>query len=308
MTTADITKFIKDKALELGFEACGIAKVSPIPESEKEHYQSWLTGNRHAGMHYMERNQDKRYDPRLLVEGCRSIIAVALNYEPVERQKPESPTIARFAYGKDYHHLIRTKLKSLLQAINDSGVVVRGRAFADSAPIAERYWAQKAGLGWIGKNRQLILPGKGSAFLLGELLVDINLDYDHAVPNRCGSCRRCLEACPTEALHEVSGLDANRCLSYLTIEKHDPFSPMEASWVGESNCLFGCDKCQDACPWNRFASGNSIPELQAKEPLLAMKRQDFEKMKIETFRLLFDGTCLERTGYDGLIRNLKAKK
>ena len=307
MTINDLTLFIKNQALSLGFESCGIAKAAQISDSQIAHYRSWLEKKHHAGMSYMENHSEKRYDPRLLVEGCRSVIVVALNYEPVKKQSPEAPQIAGFAYGKDYHEIIRTKLRTLLQHINDLGLTVHGRAFADSAPIAERYWATQAGIGWIGKNRQLILPGKGSAFLLGELLVDVDLVYDSPVANHCGKCRRCLDACPTKALNETSGLDANLCLSYLTIEKRGPFNHSEASIVGKNNCLFGCDICQKACPWNRFSTGNNIPEFQPKEGFISMKKEDFEKMTEAEFNTLFAETCFERTGYEGFVRNLKAK-
>jgi len=305
MTTGELSTFIKKQALELGFDACGFAKAGPISESAMANYGLWLKGKNHAGMQYMEKNQEKRYNPRLLVEGCRSLIVVAINYNPIEKQGLKRPQIAKFAYGKDYHEIIRTKLRTLLQKINETGQVVHGRAFADSAPIAERYWASLAGLGWLGKNHHLIIPGKGSYFLLGELLVDLELEYDVPLSNHCGKCRRCLDACPTNALNETSGVDANRCLSYLTIEKRGPFNEMEALSVKENNCLFGCDKCQDVCPWNRFASGNSIPDFQPKDGFLSMEREDFEKMTEKDFKDFFAGTCLERTGYDGFVRNLK---
>jgi len=307
MTSKDLTLFIKNRALSLGFESCGIAKAAQLSDSEKTHYETWLAKKHHAGMSYMENHSEKRYDPRLLVEGCRSVIVVTLNYNPVKKQNPEAPQIAGFAYGKDYHDIIRTKLRTLLQEIKDFGIKVHGRAFADSAPIAERYWASQAGIGWIGKNRQLILPGKGSAFLLGELLIDVELVYDTPATNHCGNCKRCLDACPTKALNETSGLDANLCLSYLTIEKRGLFNPMETSLVEKSNCLFGCDKCLDACPWNRFSTGNNVPEFQPKEGFLSMKREDFEKMNEAEFNVLFAGTCLERTGFEGFVRNLHAK-
>jgi len=308
MTTSELSKFIKNKALELGFEACGIAKATPIPESEIACFNSWLEKGHHAGMDYMERNSEKRYDPGLLVEGCRSIVVVAMNYKPTQKQDPNVPKIAGFAYGKDYHGIIRGKLRSLFQTINEQCTAVHGRAFADSAPIAERYWALQSGLGWIGKNHHLIIPHKGSHFLLGELMVDIELDYDSPQPNRCGHCLRCIETCPTNALTLNSGLDARRCLSYLTIEKHGDFSPWEAFIVGENNWLFGCEICQDACPWNRFSKGNNIRELQAKPEFLSMNRDNYKNMTEKDFRRIFGDTCLGRTGYEGFIRNLKANR
>jgi len=308
MTTADLSTFIKNQAIKLGFDACGIAKSGQISCSDKKRFQTWLETSYHAEMQYMERNQGKRQDPGLLVEGCQSVVVVALNYEPAEMQDKGAPAIARFAYGKDYHSVIRTKLRILLERINETGITVHGRAFADSAPIAERCWAQKAGLGWIGKNHCLILPGKGSFFLLGELLIDIGLDYDTPMPSRCGKCRRCLDACPTNALNETRGLNANRCLSYLTIEKHGNFNREESAFLSSNNCLFGCDLCQTACPWNRFASANNCPELQPEKRFLTMKRENFENMTKEEFNKWFKGTCLERTGYEGIIRNIRAQK
>jgi len=308
MTTTELTIFVKKQAIELGFEACGVAKAARISESEIVRYRTWLEGKYHAGMKYMENHLEKRFDPRLLVEGCRSVIVVALNYEPAERQNAGAPAIARLAYGKDYHDVMRSKLKVLLQAINDTGQTVHGRAFADSAPIAERYWAHQAGLGWMGKNHQLIIPQKGSYYFLGELMVDVDLDYDSPSSNHCGRCHRCLDACPVNALTESSGLVAKRCLSYLTIEKRGSFNPLEASLVGKNGYIFGCDICQDVCPWNRFARGNEIPELQAKPEFISMKRDDFEKITEKEFQAIFSDTCLERTGYKGLLRNIKAKQ
>jgi len=306
MTSVDLSTFIKEQALILGFDACGIARADRISESARAKYQYWLEGKYHASMQYMERNVEKRYDPRLLMDGCRSIIVVALNYSPLKKQNPEAPHIAEFAYGKDYHNIIRGKLKTLLKAIKEMKQTVHGRAFADSAPITERYWAREAGLGWLGKNHHLILPGKGSTYLLGELLVDIDLAYDKPMADRCGKCRRCINACPTKALNEKDVLDANRCLSYLTIEKRGAFNATETRLVSKNNCLFGCDKCQEVCPWNRFSSGNSHSELQPKDGFLSMKKIDFEKMTEANFKTFFAESCLYRTGYDGFIRNLKA--
>jgi len=307
MTTKELSLFIKNEAFRLGFETCGIAKANQIPESERSKYNSWLEEKFHADMNYMTKNTEKRFDPRFLVEGCRSVIVVALNYEPAIKQNPEAPQIAHFAFGQDYHELIRSKLKTLLKLINNQGFMVHGRAFADSAPIAERYWASQAGLGWIGKNHHLIVPGKGSKFLLGELLVDVELDYDSPLKNYCGNCRRCLEECPTKALSESSGLNASLCLSYLTIEKRGPFNPLETALVGQNNYVFGCDRCQNVCPWNRFSNQNTLTELQPKESLLQMNKGDFEKLTEAEFNTLFAGTCLERTGYEGFLRNLRAK-
>lgn len=308
MTSSEWTTFIKNEASKLGFDCCGIAQAAPIEHSESKHYQNWLDRKFQADMDYMTKNTEKRYDPRLLVEGCRSIVVVALNYQPAVKQDPDAPQIATFAYGKDYHDLIRNKLKDLLKSINAQGVCVNGRAFTDSAPVAERYWANQAGIGWIGRNRQLIVPGKGSKFLLGELLIDLDLVYDRPLKNRCGNCKRCLEACPTQALDQTDGLNANRCLSYLTIEKKGSFDTTECTLLKKSNRLFGCDICQDACPWNRFSISNETPEFKPKEDFLKLKRKEFEQMSPKAFDDLFEKTCLERTGYKGLLRNLHALK
>lgn len=295
--------FIRDQARLLGFDACGFARVEALPEEQRTSMDRWLSNGSHGEMSYMGRNLDKRMDPRLLVEGCRSVVVVALNYYPSQHQLPETPKVARFAYGLDYHHIIRGKLNQLLDKIREQGIKVQGRAFSDSAPILERYWAWKAGLGWIGKNQHLIMPGKGSYFLLGELLLDLELEYGMPMQNHCGACSKCLQACPTAAL-DGNSLAANSCLSYLTIEKKGPFSVNEVKLVGGSNWVFGCDICQEVCPWNRFASANTISELQPTEHFLNLDEAKFRKMNESSFSAYFSGTCLERTGLDNLMRNL----
>lgn len=297
--------FIRDQAHMLGFDACGFARAESLPEEQRSSIKEWLSNGSHGEMSYMGRNLDKRLDPRLLVEGCRTVIVVALNYYPSQHQRTDTPKVARFAYGLDYHQIIRGKLNQLLDRMREQGIQVLGRAFSDSAPILERYWAWKAGLGWIGKNQQLILPGKGSYFLLGELLIDLELDYGTPIPNHCGGCSKCLQACPTAALNG-NRLDANRCLSYLTIEKKGSFTANETKLVSDSNWIFGCDICQEICPWNRFASANSISELQPTEHFLNLDEAKFRKMNESSFETYFSGTCLERTGLEGLKRNMEA--
>lgn len=303
MITSELSKYIKNKSHKLGFEACGIAKAALIPEPEIAHFRSWIEKDFHAEMHYMEKNSEIRYNPGLLVKDCRSIIVVAMNYEPEQKQDSNVPKIARFAYGKDYHGIVREKLRSLLHLINEQGEAVHGRAFSDSAPVAERYWALQSGIGWIGKNHHLIIPQKGSHFILGELMVDKELDYDCPQTNRCGQCRRCIDSCPTHTLTADSGLDTRRCLSYLTIEKRGIFNPVEASMIRNNEWLFGCDVCQDACPWNRFSRVSNIPELQAKPEFIGMNKDDYNNMTEKDFYRIFRGTCLERIGYEGFIRN-----
>ncbi|MCX6308107.1 MAG: tRNA epoxyqueuosine(34) reductase QueG, partial [Bacteroidia bacterium] len=253
------------------------------------------------------RNLDKRLDPRLLVEGCKSLVVVALNYFPSKTPFSTTPKVAKFAYGLDYHPIIRTKLSRLMDKIREQGIQVNGRAFSDSAPIMERYWAVKAGLGWLGNNQNLILPGSGSYFVLGELLIDLELDYSTPMKSRCGSCTKCHEACPTKAI-DGHCLDARRCLSYLTIEKKGSFSEQEAKMVGENDWVFGCDICQEVCPWNRFAKSNSMVELQPTEHFLQLDETKFRKLNATSFQTYFFFFFLERTGLDGLLRNLATKQ
>jgi epoxyqueuosine reductase len=307
MTTTELSLFIRNQACLLGFDACGFAQAEALPEHERTNVSNWLQDGFHGEMSYMGRNLDKRLDPRLLVEGCRTVISVALNYFPSQIQEPNTPKVARFAYGLDYHFIIRGKLNQLLSNLREQGIQVNGRAFSDSAPIMERYWAWKAGLGWLGKNQNLLLPGSGSYFLLGELLIDLELDYGKPMESRCGSCNQCIEACPANAIGGKR-LDGRRCLSYLTIEKKGPFSNEDKNLVGESDWIFGCDICQEVCPWNRFANPTTISELQPTVHFLMLDESKFKKLNSASFQTYFSGTCLERTGLDGLHRNLAAKQ
>ena len=300
MEKQELTGYIKAEALRLGFDICGIAEASPADDETAEFYNRWLEEGNHGTMGYLERNRDKRYDPTLLVEGCRSIIAVAMNYAPARHIEG----IADYAQGTDYHKAMKDRLFMLLESIGRI-VPCRGRAFCDSAPVLERYWAVKAGLGWIGRNRQLIIPGKGSYFFLGELLVDIELEYDTPyIANHCGNCRKCLESCPTTALRE-GHFDARKCLSYLTIE----FRGELPGNIGEKmgNCFYGCDRCQAHCPHNRFAAPNRIPELQPVPALLEMTVNDWHGLTMEKYRQLFKESAVQRCGYEQLMRNIKAK-
>jgi len=307
MTTTELSHFVQEQAGLLGFDACGFARAESLPSQDILNVETWLKDGFHGEMSYMGRNLDKRLDPCQLVEGCKSVVVVALNYYPSESQMPTVPKVARFAYGLDYHFIIRGKLNQLMDKIREQGISVNGRAFSDSAPILERHWAWKAGLGWLGKNQNLIIPGSGSYFLLGELLIDLELEYGTPMDNRCGSCSKCLHACPTKAL-DGNCLDARRCLSYLTIEKKGPFSIDEARMVGENDWIFGCDICQEVCPWNRFAKPNSIAELQPTDHFLNLDETKFRKLNPTSFQTYFSGTCIERTGLDGLHRNLEAKQ
>lgn len=308
MNTSFLTAFIKQEALKLGFDACGIARVSAVSIEHRKAFESWLKNGFHAEMGYMERNQDKRLDPSLLVDGAKSVIVVAMNYYHQAENYMKHSIIAKYAINPDYHQVIKNRLRELLLRINNQGINISGRPFVDSAPVAERYWAAKAGIGWIGKNRNLIIKGKGSYFLLGELFVDIELEYDKPAPERCGSCNRCLEACPGSALSINDGLNSNRCISYLTIEKKGHFNINEARLCGENGFIFGCDICQDVCPWNRFSREQTLPVIQPVPDILSMKLDDLKDMSDGSFKKKFENTCLSRTGLEGLRRNYDTLK
>lgn len=299
MKKEDLTLFIKSEAQRLGFDICGIAKAEVVADDAVQVYNRWIEKGRHATMQYLERNCDKRFNPTLLVEGCKSVISVAMNYAP--RQHIEG--IADYAQGMDYHKVIKDKLFLLLQSINNI-CTAHGRAFCDSAPVLERYWAVKAGIGYIGRNHHLIIPGKGSNFFLGELLVDIELCYDTPCErDLCGNCRKCIDTCPGKALSE-DGLNARKCLSYLTIEHRDEL-PVN---IGEKmkNCFYGCDCCQTVCPHNRFATPNSTPELQPSEALLRMTKEKWSTLTKEEYKALFKHSAVERCKYEQLMRNISA--
>ena len=299
MDKSGLTKHIKAEALRLGFDVCGIAKAEAISDESIALYNRWTEEGRHGSMQYLERNCNKRFDPTLLVEGCCSIISVALNYAPVQRIEG----ISCYAVGNDYHKTIKDRLFLLLKSINEI-TPTKGRPFCDSAPVLERYWAVKAGLGWIGRNRQLILPGKGSFYFLGELLIDQELEYD--VPyqgNHCGSCTKCTAQCPTGALSD-KGFDARKCLSYLTIEHRGELPDSIGEKMGK--CFYGCDRCLDACPHNRFSVPCSTPELQPNEALLKMHWEKWANLTEEEYRSLFAESAVERCGYEQLMRNIKA--
>ncbi len=301
MTASSITQYVKAEAQRLGFDVCGIAKAEAVCSTVAEFCDSWIGKGHHATMHYLERNREKRYNPTLLAEGCKSIIVVAMNYCPARAVEG----ISHYAQGADYHKAVKERLFMLLNSIR-SKTPCNGRPFCDSAPVLERYWAVQAGLGWIGRNRQLIIPGRGSYFFLGELLVDIELEYDKPFAgSHCGNCRKCIEACPSAALSE-EGIDARKCLSYLTIE-HRGELPEN---IGEKmkSCFYGCDCCQRSCPHNKSAAPNSIPELQPKPALLQMTRERWLSLTKEEYDSLFAHSAVERCGYEQLMRNINATK
>lgn len=311
---------IKEKAKKIGFTACGIAPVAPA-ESEALFFDNWLKEGCHAGMKYMENYRDIRLNPAGLVDGAKSVFSVALNYYPEKKLPPEAPHIAYYAYGKDYHLVVKDLLQQLWNEIvttettfspleRGQGVChnqPEARFFTDSAPILERYWAWRAGLGWIGKNTNQIIPGKGSFFFLGEIITTLEVDkYDVPQKNRCGSCRRCLDACPTGALERPGRLDARKCLSYLTIENRDEIPPREAACLGGR--LYGCDTCQEVCPWNRFATPTPIVAFHPSEALLSLRKEDLQNFTHDDYNRIFAKSAVKRAKYEGLIRTINNLK
>lgn len=301
MTKSELTQYIKAEALRLGFDVCGIAKAEAVESSTAGFCDLWVKDGYNGTMGYLERNCDKRYDPTLLVEGCRSIIVVALNYTPSQAIEG----ISHYAQGEDYHKAVKDRLFLLLKSINGKAPC-NGRPFCDSAPVLERYWAVQAGLGWIGRNHQLIIPQRGSYFFLGELLIDAELDYDKPFEqSHCGECRRCINNCPTAALDEHC-FDARKCLSYLTIEHRGELPENIGEKMG--NCFYGCDRCQTSCPHNRFAKPNNTPELQPTPELLQMTTERWHSLTKEEYDSLFRKSAVERCGYEQLMRNIKEYK
>ena len=293
---------IKQKALDLGFDACGICRATE--SGEEERYMQWLQDHWQGGMGYMERNIDKRLDPRLLVEGARSIISVALNYYPPIKLPGKVPQFAYYAYGKDYHEVVREKLRCLFEWIRERVPDVTGRYFSDSAPVLERFWAARAGLGFIGKNTLLIIPGKGSYFFLGELIIDIELDYDEPVTENCGDCTRCLRSCPTNAIEEPYRLNATRCISYQTIENKGEIAPEIVPNL--RNNVYGCDICQKVCPWNRDAMSHNIPEFMPSDAFLKLDLEQIMEMDEDRWNHIFRQSAVKRAKLSGLKRNASA--
>ena len=301
MEKHELSIFIKSEAERLGFAICGIAKAEAVPGDVVRAYNSWIEEEKHGTMQYLQRNCEKRFNPTELVEGCKSIVVVALNYAPQELIEG----IAAYAIGNDYHKVVKDRLFMLLNSINAIHPI-KGRAFCDSAPVLERYWAVKAGLGWIGHNRQLVIPSKGSCFFLGELLIDAELIYDAPyTANHCGTCRKCIESCPTGALSE-NGFDARKCLSYLTIEYRGELPENIGKKMG--NNFYGCDCCLKACPNHRFSTPNETPEFKPKEELQNMTLEKWNQLTKEQYDILFKESAVERCGYEQLKRNICALK
>ena len=297
---------LKAEAQRLGFSACGVARACPVDEATARSYRDWIAAGGHADMKYLENNMDKRLDPTLLLPGARSIIVVAMSYAPARRIPSNEYQIAAYAYGKDYHDVMKERLRIL----SDSSLFTLHSSLklcVDTVPVLERYWAQQAGIGFLGRNHQLVIPQAGSMFFLGEIVTTALSDhYDAPMENRCGTCRRCIDACPTGALvlDACSVFDSKRCLSYQTIENREAIDKAVKPKLGLS--IYGCDRCQQVCPWNRFAQPTAIPEFMPSEALLQMKRADWQQLSVDRYRQLFKGSAVKRAKYEGLMRNIRA--
>jgi epoxyqueuosine reductase len=303
--TSKYTKLIKEESKRLGFLSCGISKAEFL-EAEAPRLEKWLNANMHGEMRYMENHFDKRLDPTKLVDGSKSVVSLLLNYFPSQTQNSESYKLSKYAYGTDYHFVIKDKLKQLLQFIQDEIGEVSGRAFVDSAPVLDKAWAAKSGLGWIGKHSNLLTQKVGSFYFIAELIIDLELDYDSPTTDHCGNCTACIDACPTEAIVKPYVVDGSKCISYLTIELKDnipsDFKNKTDDW------MFGCDVCQDVCPWNRFSKPHNEPLFNPHPELLEMTKKDWDEITEDTFKKVFKKSAVKRTKYSGLTRNIKFLK
>ncbi|GAA0735381.1 tRNA epoxyqueuosine(34) reductase QueG [Gaetbulibacter jejuensis] len=303
--TSKYTKLIKEESKRLGFLSCGISKAEFL-EAEAPRLEKWLNANMHGEMRYMENHFDKRLDPTKLVDGSKSVVSLLLNYFPSQTQNTESYKLSKYAYGTDYHFVIKDKLKQLLQFIQDEIGEVSGRAFVDSAPVLDKAWAAKSGLGWIGKHSNLLTQKVGSFYFIAELIIDLELDYDTPTTDHCGRCTACIDACPTEAIVKPYVVDGSKCISYLTIELKDnipsDFKNKTDDW------MFGCDVCQDVCPWNRFSKPHNEPLFNPHPELLEMTKKDWDEITEDTFKKVFKKSAVKRTKYSGLTRNIKFLK
>ena len=296
---------IKAESKRLGFLSCGISKAGFL-EEEAPRLENWLNNEMNGQMSYMENHFDKRLDPTLLVDDAKSVISLLLNYYPSELQSQDSYKISKYAYGQDYHHVIKEKLKELLYFIQNEIGNVSGRAFVDSAPVLDKAWAAKSGLGWVGKNSNLITQKVGSFYFIAELIIDLELDYDAPTTDHCGSCTACLDACPTEAIVAPYVVDGSKCISYFTIELKDNL-PQEMKGKFD-DWMFGCDVCQDVCPWNKFSKPHNEPLFSANSDILKFSKADWEEITLETFQKVFKNSAVKRTKYEGLLRNINFLK
>ena len=299
--TSDYTRLIKTEAKHLGFLSCGISKAEFL-EEEAPRLEEWLKRGMHGEMGYMENHFDKRLDPRLLVDGARSVISLLFNYYPEQTQDPDSYKISKYAYGTDYHYVIKEKLKALLAFIRDEIGEVNGRAFVDSAPVLDKAWAARSGLGWIGKHTNLLTQKLGSFYFVAELIVDLELEYDLPVTDHCGECTACIDACPTQAIVQPYVVDGSKCISYFTIELKDG---IPTSYQGQfDDWMFGCDVCQDVCPWNRFSKAHNEPLFHPRPELLNYSKQDWQELTEDVFSEIFRKSAVQRTKFSGLKRNI----
>ena len=305
LPTSNYSKIIKAESKRLGFLSCGISKAGFL-EEEAPRLENWLNNQMNGQMSYMENHFDKRLNPTLLVDDAKSVISLLLNYYPSELQNEDSYKISKYAYGQDYHHVIKEKLKELLHFIQTEIGEVSGRAFVDSAPVLDKAWAAKSGLGWVGKNSNLITQKVGSFYFIAELIIDLELDYDAPTTDHCGSCTACLDACPTEAIVAPYVVDGSKCISYFTIELKDNL-PQEMKGKFD-DWMFGCDVCQDVCPWNRFSKPHNEPLFQTNSDILNFSKSDWEEITVDTFQKVFKNSAVKRTKYEGLLRNINFLK
>lgn len=301
------TEIIKKTALKLGFDFCGISRAEFLSK-EAPKLEAWLKNGNHGKMAYMENHFDKRLDPSKLVEGAKSVVSLLYNYYPekdLASQKPDNLKIAKYAYGEDYHFVIKDRLKSFMSILNKEIGAIEGRVFVDSAPVMERQWAEKSGLGWVGKHTLLINKEKGSFFFLAELILDLELEPDGPIKDYCGTCTRCIDACPTDAITPYQ-LDASKCISYLTIELKDN---IPLAFEGKmKNWIFGCDICQDVCPWNRFSTFHQEKKFEPNRELLELFNNNWQDLTDEVFKSVFKNSAVKRTKIDGFKRNIKMAK
>ena len=307
MNPADKSQFIKSLAAGMGFDFCGIAAARPLDEDARK-LENWLQQGKHGDMHYMEKHFELRVNPYKLLPGAKSVICFLINYFPVESQEKNIPKISKYAFGKDYHEIIRPKLNFILAAMKEKFGDFHGRGFVDSAPVLERSWAVLSGLGWVGKNGNLIHKKKGSFFFIATLIVDLDLAYDEAEKaDYCGTCTRCIDACPTQAIEKDKVVDGSRCISYFTIELKDLLIP-EPMRNKFNNWMFGCDICQDVCPWNRFSQPTREPAFTPIAEILHYNENDWEELTEQSFKKIFADSPLKRAKYPGIRRNLQFLK
>jgi epoxyqueuosine reductase len=307
MNTLTLTHNIKRKAKALGFDSCGVAKAESL-DSEARILEAWLNQGLHGKMGYMENHFDKRIDPRKLVDGARSVISLSYNYYTEKKQLATGvPKLAMYAMGRDYHEVVKETLQLLYDYIAAEAGHINGRCFVDSAPVLERAWAQRTGVGWVGKNTNILTKGRGSYFFLAEIILDIDLEYDSPVKDYCGNCTKCIDACPTDAIYEPYKIDASKCISYFTIELKDEILP--ADYKGKfDNWMFGCDICQQVCPINARAKQHNEPQFEPRPELLAMSRKDWEELSEDTYKRIFQHSAVKRTKLKGLKRNIEFLK